>query len=84
VTSIQVTSGKDKSGFQITFAISKNSPLLKTMLPAGYFDPMSTRVIIIVTMGGFPHVLMDGIVTQQELTASNEPGHRHSPSRATI
>ena len=74
VTSIQVTSGKDKSGFQITFAISKNSPLLKTMLPAGYFDPMSTRVIIIVTMGGFPHVLMDGIVTQQELTASNEPG----------
>ena len=37
--SVQVTSGKDKSGFQLTFAVSKNSPLLKTMLPAGYFDP---------------------------------------------
>jgi len=73
VTSIQVTSGKDKSGFQITFALSKNSTLLKTMLPAGYFDPMSTRVIIIVTMGGFPHVIMDGIVTQQELSPSNDP-----------
>jgi len=74
ITSIQVTNGKDKSGFQITFAVSKNSPLLKTMLPAGYFDPMSTRVIIIVTMGGFPNVLMDGIVTQQELSPSNDPG----------
>lgn len=74
VTSIQVTNGKDKSGFQITFAVSKNSPLLKTMLPAGYFDPMSTRVIIVVTMGGFPHVIMDGIVTQQELSPSNDPG----------
>ena len=74
VTSIQVTSGKEKSGFQITFAVSKNSPLLKTMLPAGYFDPMSTRVVIVVTMGGFPHVIMDGIVTQQELSPSNNPG----------
>ena len=74
VTSIQVTNGKDKSGFQITFAVSKSSPLLKTMLPAGYFDPMSTRVVVVVTMGGLPHVIMDGIVTQQELSPSNDPG----------
>ncbi len=74
VTSIQVTSGKDKSGFQITFAVSKDSPLLKTMLPAGYLDPMSTRVVVVVTMGGLPHVIMDGIVTQQEVTPSNDPG----------
>lgn len=74
VTSVQVTSGKDKSGFQITFGVSKKSPLLTTMLPAGYFDPMITRVIIIVTLGGFPNVLMDGIVTQQELSPSNDPG----------
>jgi hypothetical protein len=72
--SAKVTSGKDKSGFQLTFAVSKRSPLLTTMLPAGYFDPMVTRVILIVTMGGFPHVIMDGIVTQQELTPSSEPG----------
>lgn len=77
---VQVTSGKDKSGFQLTFAVSKNSPLLKTMLPAGYFDPMVTRVIIVVTLGGFPNVLMDGIVTQQELAPSSEPGQ----SRLTI
>ena len=71
--SVQITSGKDKAGFQLTFAVSKNSPLLTTMLPAGYFDPMITRVIVIVTLAGFPNVLMDGIVTQQELTPSSDP-----------
>lgn len=70
----QVTHGKDKSGFQLTFGVSKDSTLLKTLLPAGYFDPISTRVILVVTLGGFPHVIMDGIVTRQELTPSSEPG----------
>ncbi len=74
IQSVQVTSGKDKSGFQISFAVSKNSVLLNTMLPAGYFDPMIARVIIAVTMGGMPNVLMDGIVTRQELSPSSEPG----------
>jgi hypothetical protein len=74
VQSVQVTSGKHKSGFQITFAVGKQSPLLTTLLPAGYFDPMTTRVIITVTLGGLPQVLMDGIVTRQELTPSSEPG----------
>lgn len=77
---VEITSGKDKAGFQLTFALSKESPLLTTMLPAGYFDPISTRVIVIVTLGGFPHVLMDGVVTRQELNPGNEPGQ----SRLTI
>jgi hypothetical protein len=70
----QVTNGKDKSGFQLTFGVSKDSPLLKTMLPAGYFDPIVTRVMIAVTAGGMPNVLMDGMITRQELTPSSEPG----------
>ena len=73
VTSIQVTNGKDKSGFQITFGVSKNSPLLTTMLPAGYFDPIITRVVVIVTLNGFPNVLMDGMITRQEVTPSSDP-----------
>ncbi len=72
--SVEITSGKDKSGFQITFAVSKHSVLLDTMLPSGYFDPITTRVIVVVTLGGFPHVLMDGVVTRQALTPSSEPG----------
>ena len=74
VTSVQITSGTDKSGFQVTFGVSKDSPLLKTMLPTGYLDPMITRVVIVVTLGALPHVLMDGIVTRQELSPSSEPG----------
>ena len=74
VTSVQVTSSKDTSGFQLVFAISKNSLLLTTLLPAGYFDPITTRVIVIATVGGMPQVLMDGVVTRQELAPSSEPG----------
>ncbi|QQP98139.1 hypothetical protein [Lysobacter enzymogenes] len=72
--SVEVTSGRDKSGFQLTFSVGKLSPLLTTLLPAGYFDPLVTRVIVAVTLGGLPHVLMDGIVTRQDLAPSSEPG----------
>jgi hypothetical protein len=74
LTNVQVTTSTDRSGFQLTFGVSKNSPLLKTMLPAGYFDPMITRVIIVITVGGIPNVLMDGIITRQELSPSDAPG----------
>jgi hypothetical protein len=74
LVSVSVNSGKEKTGFQITFAVSKNSDLLRYMLPAGYFDPMTTRVIIIATVNSFPNVIMDGIVTRQELAPSSEPG----------
>ena len=73
LTGVQVNSGGARGGFQLTFAAGKSSPLIKTMLPAGYFDP-GMRVIIIVTFGGVPNVLMDGIVTRQELSPSNDPG----------
>jgi hypothetical protein len=72
--SVQVNSEKEKSGFQLTFGVSKKSMLLTTLLPAGYFDPMITRVLIVVTLNGFPNVIMDGMVTRQELTPSDEPG----------
>lgn len=74
LTSVQVNHDKERSGFQLTFAAGKNSPLLTTMLPAGYLDPIVTRVIIIVTLNGLPNVIMDGIVTRQEVTPSSEPG----------
>ena len=74
LTGIQVTSSTDRSGFQMTFSLGKTSPLLTAMLPAGYFDPILTRVIIIVTVRGIPQVLMDGVVTRQEMVPSNDPG----------
>ena len=72
--SIEVTNGKDKSGFQLSFGVSKQSTLLTTLLPSGFFDPVTTRVIIIVTMGGMPQVIMDGMVTRQEMGPSSNPG----------
>jgi hypothetical protein len=74
IQSVRVTSGKDRSGFQITFSVDKKSPLLNVMLPAGFFDPVITRVIIVVTLNGIPNVLMDGFITNQEFAPSNEAG----------
>ncbi|MEM9118725.1 MAG: hypothetical protein AAGD09_12695 [Cyanobacteria bacterium P01_F01_bin.56] len=74
LTDVQVNVSNQRTGFQLTFTMGKNSPLLTTMLPAGYFDPMVTRVIIIVTVAGIPNVLMDGMVTRQQLAPSNEAG----------
>ena len=72
--SVQVTSSKDRTGFQLTFTLGKTSLLQLALLPAGYFDPLITRVVIIVTFNGIPFVLMDGIVTRHDIAPSNEPG----------
>lgn len=72
--SVQVTNGKTGSGFQLTFTVGQTSLIQLALLPAGYFDPMVTRVIVVVTVNGFPNVLMDGMVTRQELSMSNQAG----------
>ncbi|TXE07853.1 hypothetical protein ES711_10500 [Gelidibacter salicanalis] len=74
LTNVSVTVGKAQSGFQLGFTIGKNSPLQHTLLPSGFFDPIITRVIIVVTMNGMPQVLIDGIITNHELSPSNQAG----------
>jgi hypothetical protein len=71
---VEVNSSRDRSGFQITFSLGKTSPLQLALLPAGFFDPMITRVVVIVTFKGIPNVLMDGVVTRQEMQPGNQPG----------
>ena len=72
--SVQVTSGTDRAGFQLSFAVGATSLLQNVLLPAGYFDPIVTRVILIVTVRGIPQVLIDGVITRHEVGPSNEPG----------
>lgn len=72
--SVQVTSQRNTAGFQLVFSMGKTSPLQLAMLPAGLLDPMTTRVVIIVTFRGVPHVLVDGVVTHHQMAPSNEPG----------
>ncbi len=73
VSASETVSATEKSGFDLAFAVSTGSPLLTDLLPSGYFDP-PTRVILVVTMSGTSTVLMDGVITLQEMVPSDEPG----------
>jgi hypothetical protein len=74
LTSVQVTTAAGQpSGFQLSFAVSKASLIERVLLPSGAFDP-KTRVVLVAVPNGVPTVLMDGIVTRQELTPSSDPG----------
>lgn len=80
LTSVEVTSASgSRSGFQLTFTLGKNSPLQTTLLPAGFFDPL-IRVIIVATVNGTPNVIMDGLITQQQLS----PGAAAGQSTLTV
>jgi hypothetical protein len=61
-----------QGGFQLKFTLGKNS-VVQQMLNAGQFNPR-TRVVIAVTVNGSTEVLMDGIITKQDLTASSAAG----------
>lgn len=72
--SITVTSAAGSaSGFQLAFAVSNHSPLHTLLVLAGGQVPW-LRVLLVLTINGRPDVLMDGMVTHQELAGSNEPG----------
>jgi hypothetical protein len=72
--SVQVTIASDqRSGFQLVFALSRESTILRVLQPAGFFDP-NIRVIVVLTVNGLPNVLMDGLIIRQELTPSNDLG----------
>lgn len=54
--------------FQLRFTLAKGSPLETLFLLAGGNVPPLLRVILIATLGGLPQVLVDGVVTQTDLT----------------
>ncbi len=76
IDSVEVThNDRERSGFQIVFAVGrsgakdqKDYKLLRNTL----LKPFN-RVILIVSFNAKPKILLDGIITNQQLTASNEP-----------
>ena len=73
LTEVQITSTVGaQGGFQIKLTLGRNSPV-QQLHNSGFFDPR-TRVIIAVTVNGQTEVLMDGIITKQDLTPSNVAG----------
>lgn len=73
LTSVQVsTTVGSQGGFQLKFTLGKNSGFA-ALQASGFFDPRR-RVIIAVTVNGITEVLMDGIITKQDLTPSSAAG----------
>jgi hypothetical protein len=66
---------EEASGFQITFRVGRDSGALRdyALLSNPLLKPY-TRVILVVHFGAMPKVLMDGIITNQELDPGDEPG----------
>ncbi|RJQ84787.1 hypothetical protein [Amycolatopsis panacis] len=72
--SVQITSAAGgPSGFQLTFAVSRGSVITKTLLPFALLDP-PTRVVLATIIGGSLEVLMDGVLTRQEMSPGDAPG----------
>ena len=76
LTTVQVTSSaSDASGFQLQFTITNRSPLQTIFLLSGGSPIPLVRVIIAVTVNGATEVLMDGVMTNHELSPGPDVGH---------
>lgn len=74
LVSVSVTeSASARNGFQLTFHASKESVIQKELLPTGFFDA-PRRVIVVVVVDGQQNVLIDGVITRNELAVSNDSG----------
>jgi hypothetical protein len=64
-----------RSGFQIVFQVGRGSTSMLDypLLMSPQFKAFA-RVILVVTFSALPQVLMDGIITNQQLNPGNEPG----------
>ncbi|SEB38780.1 hypothetical protein [Terriglobus roseus] len=80
LTSVEITNSSDRSGFQLTFTLANNS-ILQTLflLAAGGPIPM-LRVILMVTFGGIPQVVMDGVIQHHEIA----PDAMHGSSKLVL
>ena len=76
LTQVDVThSDAGRSGFQITFGVGRDqsAPMDYALLSSPLLRPCS-RVLVMVTFAAVPQVLMDGIITNQQLAPGQEPG----------
>lgn len=69
LTAVEVTSSTDgPGGFQLTFTLSNRSPLQTIFLLAGGAMPPIIRVVLVATVNGTPEVLVDGVMTNHQIT----------------
>jgi len=76
IENVTVThSDQGRSGFQITFRAGRSSSdiLDYALLSSPLLRPFN-RVVLVVTFGAIPQVLMDGMITDQQFSPCNQPG----------
>ena len=74
LTEITVTTAVGSaSGFELKFSLSNDSVFTNLMLLLGQIGPV-LRTILIVTVKGMPEVLIDGVVTQHQVTPDVQTG----------
>jgi hypothetical protein len=74
--SVEVTTAAGKhSGFQLTFTLHPRSPLHTLFLISGGASIPLIRVVVMVTIGGVPQVLIDGVATQHQVGPGADPQH---------
>jgi len=74
LVSLEVTNrDQDFDGFQMTFSLGKDSLVDYGLLSGGLLDPPN-RVIVVAIIGVLPQVLIDGIITDHQVSPSNRPG----------
>jgi hypothetical protein len=76
LTEVEVTV-KDvgASGFQLRFRLSNQSPLHTLFLVTGQAQIPLVRVVIAATFNGQVEVLMDGVMTDHQVSPGSDPGH---------
>lgn len=75
LTKVEVTNDADSGdGFQLTFVMSKGRLFEYNLLQSGSVDPF-TRVIVSVSVGVIPRVLIDGIITHHQINPNGDQGN---------
>ena len=68
LTDVEVTVPTEgPSVFQLRFELDKDSPLYTLFLLSGGNLPPLLRVVLVVTLGGMPEVLIDGVMTETDV-----------------
>lgn len=81
LVSVSITNNASgASVFQLSFTLSTKSPLHTLFLVSGGAQLPIMRVVLMVIINGMPDVLMDGIVTHQQI----EPGDSAGMTTLTI
>lgn len=78
LTSVEVTQTAERGkpgGFRLTFNLSKRSPLHTIFLLTGGAVPPVMRTLIVATINGTPYVLMDGVITKQDVSPGTDASH---------